>query len=85
MAFNIKNEETHALVRELADKTGESMSQAVDTAIRERLMRVQSEGMADRLMAIGAAASEYVPPEWRGRDSSEIIDELLYDERGLPK
>jgi hypothetical protein len=39
--LNIKNEETHQLVRELARLTGESMTAAVTEAVRERLDRVR--------------------------------------------
>jgi antitoxin VapB len=53
MGLNIKSEETHQLVRELADRTGETMTAAVNTAVRERLERVrreQGESLADRLI-----------------------------------
>jgi antitoxin VapB len=40
-ALNIKNEETYALARQLADETGESLTEAVTTAVRERLMRLR--------------------------------------------
>lgn len=85
MAFNIKNDETHALVRKLADKTGRSLAGAVDEAVREKLAREDRRGLADRLMEIGREATQYQPESWRGRDSNEIIDDLLYDERGMPK
>ena len=56
MGLNIKNEETHQLARELAERTGETMTAAVTTAVRERLERVrreQGDSLADRLLAIG--------------------------------
>ena len=55
MSLNIKNEETHRMARELASLTGESMTAAVNEAIRERLERVRGtrrKGMAERLMKI---------------------------------
>ena len=85
MAFNVKNEATHARVRELADKTGVSMAQAIDDAVSEKLERIGRVGLADRLMEIGREAAKHMPPEWRGRDSNDIINELLYDEHGMPK
>lgn len=85
MAFNVKSEETHQLARELADKTGESMAKAVDTALRERLARVERQGLSERLLAIGREASKHIPPEWRERDIKELVDDMLYDEYGLPK
>ena len=56
MGLNIKNEETHRLARELSQLTGESMTEAVTEAVRERLDRLRHErsvGLADRLLAIG--------------------------------
>ena len=43
MSLNIKNEETHRMARELARLTGESMTAAVNEAIRERLDRVRGK------------------------------------------
>jgi antitoxin VapB len=42
MALNIKDPHTHALARELAQVTGESISQAVSLAIQERLRRMRA-------------------------------------------
>ena len=58
MSLNIKSEETHELTRELARLTGESLTEAVTTAVRERLERVRGErtharARADVLLAIG--------------------------------
>jgi len=40
MALSIKTEEADRLARELARRTGESMTQAVTQALRERLERL---------------------------------------------
>ena len=37
MSLNIKNPEAHALAARLAKMTGETMTEAVTTALRERL------------------------------------------------
>jgi antitoxin VapB len=82
MSLNIKNEGTHRVVRQLARLTGESMTAAVDKAVRERLERVRGkskEGMAEKLMEIARASG----PLWKKPYVS--IEELLYDEKGLPK
>ena len=79
MSLNIKNEEAHRLARELANLTGESMTAAVSEAIRERLERVRSKSMAERLMQIAKECG----PLWKKPHVS--VDELLYDEKGLPK
>lgn len=83
MSLNIKNEETHRLAKELADLTGESISEAVAEAVKERLTRVKKErsGLAERLLAIGRECAAHLEEPYRSMD----IDDLLYDERGLPK
>jgi antitoxin VapB len=80
MSLNIKNEETYRLARELAALTGESMTAAVTEAVRERLTRVKSKGMADRIMKIAKESAALL----KGKPLPDHA-ELLYDERGLPK
>lgn len=83
MALNIKTPEAHALATELAILTGESVSAAVTTAIRERLERERERpgAFAERLLAIGRACGERLSPPYDTVDHGE----LLYDDRGLPK
>jgi antitoxin VapB len=85
MSMNIKNQETHDLARELATLTGESVTQAVTIAVRERLERVRREQGAEergrRMREIAHRMAERMTPEFRSLD----IDEFLYDENGLPK
>jgi len=84
MALNIKNEETCALVEELAELTGENMTEAVTKAVRERLERTKrpkKPGVAERLMEIGRQTAPLIP-EWL---KSTPHGDLLYDENGLPK
>ena len=42
MTLNIKNAEAHKLAQVLAQETGETMTNAVTEALRERLERVRS-------------------------------------------
>jgi uncharacterized protein with PIN domain len=42
-ALDIKNDETCALARELAQETGESLTKAVTEAVQERLMRLRAK------------------------------------------
>jgi antitoxin VapB len=84
MSLNIKNEETHRLAQELARLTGESMTVAVGEAIRDRLERVRGnsrKGMAERLMKIAKECAAHLKEPYKSMD----IDELLYDENGMPK
>lgn len=82
MGLNIKNEKTDRMARELARLTGESLTVAVNEAIRERLERVRGGSrMAERLMRIGKDCAAH----WKKPYKSMDVDELLYDENGLPK
>jgi len=72
--------------QQLANLTGESLTQAVTEAVREWLERIEQggqskEGMAELLLAIGRDASQY----WREPYRSTPHGDLLYNERGLPK
>jgi antitoxin VapB len=82
--LNIKDAETHALARELAAATGESVTRAVHIAIRERLQKVRARRagrrpLADCLDEIARHCAAL--PVLRDRPADEI---LRYDERGLP-
>jgi antitoxin VapB len=82
MALNIKNDETHRLVRQLAKITGESQTIAVKNAVQERLNRLRrrrGESLSDRLLAIGRDCAAHL------KDKSVDHADLLYDDRGLPK
>jgi antitoxin VapB len=84
VGLNIKNPETHRLAEELAKRTGESMTAAVTTAVRERLDRVRREqgaSLADRLVEIGKECAKRLKEPYRSADHGE----LLYDDQGLPQ
>jgi antitoxin VapB len=84
MSLNIKDEETHRLVRELTRLTGESQTAAVTIAVRERLDRLHAAGrrsLADRLLAIGKDTAPRLKEPFRSAEHGE----LLYDEHGLPR
>jgi antitoxin VapB len=83
MSLNIKNEETHRRVKELAKMAGETMTEAVDRAVTERLERLRKTrnkaGRARRLLEIGRACAALPVLD------SRSPEEMLYDEAGLPK
>jgi antitoxin VapB len=84
MSLNIKNETTHRLVQELASLTGETMTGAVNEAVRERLERVRRErdgSLAERLLAIGKDCAARLKEPYRSAEHGD----LLYDEDGLPR
>ncbi len=54
MSLNIKNEEAHTLATRVAQLTGENLTQAVTTSLRERLARIeQPDALAEELLEIG--------------------------------
>ncbi len=83
MSLNIKNEETHRRAKELAKVAGETMTEAVDRAIAERLERIRRRrnkaAMMERLLEIGRECSSLPVLDERNPE------EMLYDERGLPE
>ena len=86
MSLNIKNEETCRLVHELAELTGESMTGAVTSAVKEklekqRLKQARKPGLAERLMEIANDTAPRFKEPWKSIDHGD----LLYDELGLPK
>lgn len=84
--MNIKSPEAHALARQLAAVTGESVTAAVTTALRERLQRVTASSddrVADRRRTILRLAADI-----RANAGSEAWPDhgdLLYDADGLPR
>lgn len=84
MALNIKNKKTYELIEELANATGENMTEAVTGAVRERLARLHSRGnlgLADRLVRIGRDCAAHLKEPFRSADHGD----LLYDKDGLPR
>lgn len=83
MALSIKNEEADRLVREIAKRTGESLTEVVLVALRERFNRLPKPSqrrLADQLDAIALHCASL--PIRDARPADEILD---YDERGLPR
>ena len=83
MALNIKNPEADRLARELADKTGETLTETVIVALRERLKREGAKSplsLKDEIMEISRRCAAL--PSLTGRSADEIIG---YDEHGLPR
>jgi antitoxin VapB len=84
MAFSIKSEEADRLARQLTAVTGESLTDAVTVALRERLGRLRgrrsARSLADELDQIAkrCAALPLLDP----RPPDEILG---YDEHGLPR
>lgn len=83
MALSIKDGETDRLARAVAELTGESLTQAVKSALAERLERERRKrrdpsDLAERLLAIGRECAAL--PDHDMRSPDEILG---YDETGM--
>jgi len=83
MALNIKNAEAHHLAQELAEETGESLTEAVTVSLRERLASVRVGRKSTAMAAAVAEIQEFVAalPDRDTRTADEILG---YDDHGLP-
>ena len=83
MALNIRNQEAERLAETLARLTGETKTQAVTQALRERLSAVQrrrsGRRLADELDELALHCASL--PVLDDRDADAILG---YDDQGLP-
>jgi antitoxin VapB len=94
--LNIKDPEATRLARELAELTGESQTEAVRKALRERLEREKAERESRHARSAEQKRREF-EQVWakiqkiqqrvrrRGLSENMLTDDDLYDEHGLPK
>lgn len=83
MAFSIKNDEADVLARRLAATTGESLTEAVLVALRERLAREERRGRRGAALRLQRLADEVATlPVVDDRPADELLG---YDDRGLPR
>lgn len=83
MALSIKDPEADRLARTLAARTGQSLTAAIVTALREELRRTaaaQPASLADDLMEIAVRCSAL--PVLDPRTDDELVG---YDPSGLPR
>lgn len=84
MSLNIKNEDVHAAVRELAERLGVSQTSAVELAVRARLQELtadaEREERVERFLTAVAAAQE----AFEGVDLEPFARSLYDPETGLP-
>ena len=85
MQLNTKNDDAHRMATELSRLTGESLTQAVLTALERRLDEERRRKVAER----GDLASRLAPIVARANERPALDDrpgdDILYDEDGLPK
>lgn len=84
MPLSIKNEATESLARRVARETGESLTEAIQTALQERWERLRQKRrghlVADQIQDI-LLRVDTLP-----RKDSRPEDEILgYDEHGIPR
>ena len=83
MALNIRNHETEKLAADLAALTGETKTEAVMKALKDRLEQVKrrrsKRRLADRLDEIAKHCASL--PLLDGRSP----EDMLYDDHGLPR
>jgi antitoxin VapB len=83
MALNIRNTEAEQLAEAVAKLTGETKTEAVAQALRDRLDRLRRERarrrLADELDAIALHCAQL--PVQDPRSADEVLG---YDEHGLP-
>lgn len=83
VALNIKNEQTVDAARRLAALTGESLTQAIDVAVRERLERMETDAAqtSSRLEEVIRRMQD----AWGPHDGSDPTAFLYDDATGLPR
>jgi antitoxin VapB len=84
MALSFKDPEADRLAREVAARTGETLTAAVIVALRERLARLRGKRrrrpLRDELRDIGRRCAAL--PTRDDRPADEILG---YDEQGVPR
>ncbi len=83
MALSIKSQETERLARLVAKETGETLTGAIEQALRERLERLKrrqrGQNQVEHLLEIANRVATL------SRLDNRTPDEILgYDENGLP-
>ena len=99
MGLNIKKPSTEAAIRALALRTGESLTDAVESAVKEKLARVEEEAARRapaktleealaRLKPMQELSAEYRRQRGDTRSFEEFMrdfDDEHYDDIGAPK
>jgi antitoxin VapB len=84
MPISIKSIKTERLARQIAAKTGESLTGAIEKALEERLDRLQQLGRS-RILASQLEEILHRVDQLPVLDSRSADEILGYDEHGLPR
>ena len=83
MPISIKNDETEKLAREVAELTGESITEGIRVALMERRDRLSQDTREKRLARLLAIAERCASlPRLSDRSEDDILG---YDENGIPE
>lgn len=84
MALSLKDPEADRLAREIAERTGETLTGAIVVALRERLARLRGRSRKRALLEDMRDIARRVAalPVLDARSDEEILG---YDEHGLPR
>jgi antitoxin VapB len=89
MQLNIKSEEARRLAIELARETGESLTQAVTIALRDRLDRIarsrSAAGRMANIRTIQADVAAALANAGQSAPSQADLDQADYDADGVPR
>lgn len=84
MGISIRNPKAEQLAREVAEQSGESLTQAIIRALEERLERLKGRRsattLAEEILRISQRCSAL--PDLDERSPDKILD---YDNKGVPK
>ncbi len=83
MSLNIKSQEAHKLAQAVAKEAGETLTEAVTVALKERLARLRKKRKQEKLVQEILAISERFAKQMKGPPIDHAA--FLYDENGLPK
>jgi antitoxin VapB len=81
MQINIKSREARELADEITKRTGETMTEVITKALRDRLAKLT----LDERKAVVDAIIEDMRGRWTEPLKSMDHGDLLYDKMGLPK
>jgi len=95
MGLNLKNPEVESAIRKLASRTGESLTDAISGAVKEKLARLDEKTppikpartVEEFLAVVRPYQERFAEARRRSGDTSslqEMMDDL-FDEHGLPK
>lgn len=85
MGIFIKKPDTEAKIRELAARTGETLTDAIDHAVKQRLARLDAAGPQGRVDWARLAAIQAEVRALPHVNEQLTDDEIIgYDEHGVP-